>query len=121
MFPKLAQMAQDTYAVPATGSGVEREFSISRNIINNRRNRLSPKTISDSIQYKRWMVRTGVVMKFLKSQEGTSTMEIDSQVQTDSEEELEDEELNEDLIAWLKEWEKVQSLAAQAKALESIA
>lgn len=75
MFPKLAQMARDTYAVPATGSGVEREFSISGNIVNNRRNRLSPKTISDIMQYKRWMARTGVVTKLLKNQEDASIME----------------------------------------------
>ena len=60
---------------PATGSGVEREFSISGNIVNNRRNRLSPKTISDIMQYKRWMARTGVVTKLLKNQEDASIME----------------------------------------------
>jgi hypothetical protein len=121
MFPKLAQMARDTYAVPATGSGVEREFSISGNIVNNQQNRLSPKTISDIMQYKRWMARTGVITKFLKSQEDVNTTDIEMRGQTESEEESEDEELNEDLIVWLKEWEKIRSLAERAKVLELVA
>lgn len=35
-FPRLANMAHDMYAVPATGCGVEREFSISGNVVNKR-------------------------------------------------------------------------------------
>jgi hAT family C-terminal dimerisation region len=65
-FPSLQRMARDTFAVPATGSGVEREFSISGNIVNARRNRLSPKTISDLMQFKRWATRTGKVTEFLQ-------------------------------------------------------
>src|SRR5579859_3334591 len=42
IFPKLSKMARDVYAVPATGAGVEREFSISGRVITKRRNRLSP-------------------------------------------------------------------------------
>ena len=71
MFPKMARMARDTYAVPATSSGVEREFSISGNIVNNRRNCLSPKAISDLMQYKRWLAKIGVMAKFLRDQGST--------------------------------------------------
>jgi hAT family C-terminal dimerisation region len=119
MFPKLAQMARDTYAVPATSSGVEREFSISGNIVSNRRNRLSPKTISDIMQYKRWMVRTGVVAEFLKDKE-RSAMETEVENETELDD-ADDDELNEDLIAWLEEWEKAQSLTERAQALEPVA
>ena len=34
IFPQMGNMAKDIYAVLATGSGVEREFSISGNIVN---------------------------------------------------------------------------------------
>jgi len=46
-------MAKNTFAVPATGSGVEREFSISGAIVSKDRNRLDPAIISDIMQYKR--------------------------------------------------------------------
>src|SRR5579859_3845661 len=52
IFPKLSKMAHDVYAVPATGAGVEREFSISGRVITKQRNRLSPSTIRDLMQYK---------------------------------------------------------------------
>ena len=47
MYPKLSKMARDVLAVPATGAGVEREFSISGRIVTKQRNRLSPTTIRD--------------------------------------------------------------------------
>ena len=37
-FPCLANIACDVYAVPATGCGVEREFSMSGNVVNKPRN-----------------------------------------------------------------------------------
>jgi hAT family C-terminal dimerisation region len=61
--PNMSAMAKDVYAVPATGAGVEREFSISGNIVNRRRNCLSPKTISYLMQYKRWAARHGIIAK----------------------------------------------------------
>ena len=61
--PNMSAMAKDVYAVPATGAGVEREFSISGNIVDRRRNRLSPKTISDLMQYKRWVAHHGTIAK----------------------------------------------------------
>ena len=115
MFPKMARMARDTYAVPATSSGVEREFSISGNIVNNRRNRLSPKTISDLMQYKRWLAKTGVMTKFLRDQ-GSTDMEMDSE----NEEEDDNDELNQELIDWLDDWEKSQTLQQRAQALEPV-
>ena len=32
-YPKLSKMARDVFAVPATGAGVEREFSISGRVV----------------------------------------------------------------------------------------
>ena len=42
MYSKLSKMARDVMAVPATGAGVEREFSISGRVVTKPRNRLSP-------------------------------------------------------------------------------
>ena len=53
IFPKLSKMARDVYAVPATGAGVEREFSISGRVITKQRTWLNPSTIRDVMQYKR--------------------------------------------------------------------
>ena len=52
MYPKLSKMACDVLAVPATGAGVEKEFSISGRVVTKQRNRLSPTTIRDLMQYK---------------------------------------------------------------------
>ena len=56
-YPDLAKMARDVLAVPASGCAVEREFSISGRIATWQRSRLSPKTISDSMIYKNYLVR----------------------------------------------------------------
>ena len=56
VYPDLAKMARDVLAVPASGSAVEREFSISGRIASWQRSRLSPKTISDSMIYKNYLV-----------------------------------------------------------------
>ena len=109
MFPSLARMARDTYAVPATGSGVEREFSISGNLVNKRRNRLNPKTISDLMQYKRWLARTGVLAK-LKAEKIDIISEED-----ENENDEDEEELNQGLIDWLNKWEQVSSLKDRAE------
>jgi hypothetical protein len=57
LFPRLQRIAKDVFAVQATGAGVEREFSISGRIITKHRNHLSPRTIRDLMQYKRWIAR----------------------------------------------------------------
>jgi hypothetical protein len=89
---------QGHYAVPATGSGVERELSISSNIVNHRRNRLKIKTISDLMQYKRWLDRHGVVSEFLHKQEiNDDGSEIESIDGSD-----ESEEANQELIEWMR-------------------
>jgi hypothetical protein len=57
-FPDLAKMARDVLAVPASGCAVERQFSISGRIAIWQRNRLSPRSISDSIIYKGALAKT---------------------------------------------------------------
>ena len=102
-FPSLQRMARDTFAVPATESGVEREFSISGNIVNARRNRLSSKTISDLMQFKCWATRTGKVTEFLQNQQALQNETEGSETDYESTMESDDEEINMNLITWLKQ------------------
>lgn len=53
IYPNLSKMTRDVMAVPATGAGVDREFSISGRVITKQCNRLAPPTIRDIMQYKR--------------------------------------------------------------------
>lgn len=121
IYPQLSKMAKDTFAVPATGSGVEREFSISGAIVSKGRNRLNPKTISDIMQYKRWLSRRGAVANYLKEVsdiEDTATQSEDDTFSNSSD--LEDEELNQDLIDWLIKWEKEEELKSRGERLEPV-
>ena len=121
IYPQLSKMAKDTFAVPATGSGVEREFSISGAIVSKGRNRLDPKTISDIMQYKRWLNRTGVVASYLKELGHIKDMATESEEDADStSSESEEEELNQDLIDWLIKWEKEEELKSRGKRLEPL-
>jgi hypothetical protein len=118
IYPQLSKMAKDTFAVPATGSGVEREFSISGA---KGRNRLDPATISDIMQYKRWLSRRGAVANYLKELsniEDTAAQSEEDASSTSSD--LEDEELNQDLIDWLMKWEKEEELRSRGKRLEPV-
>jgi hypothetical protein len=53
-------MARDTLAVPYTGAGVERIFSLSRRVTPWTRNRLSPDTIKEIMMYKDYLSRQGL-------------------------------------------------------------
>ena len=109
----MGNMAKDIYAVPATGSGVEREFSISSNIVNHRRNRLKLKTISDLMQYKRWLDRHGIVSEFLHKQEiNDDDSEIGSIDGSD-----ESEEANQELIEWMRDWVEARTLNARVDSI----
>jgi len=116
IFPQMGNMIKDIYAVPATGSGVEREFSISDNIVNHRRNRLKPKTISDLMQYKRWLDRHGLVSEFLHEQEiNEDDSEIESVDGSD-----EGEEANQELIEWLRDWEEAGTLNERVNSINVV-
>src|SRR5437667_4581329 len=58
-FPHLNLMARDTFAVPATGAGVERVFSKSGRVATWSRARLHAKTIAETMLYKELLVRLG--------------------------------------------------------------
>ena len=56
-YPKLSLMVRDTLAVPATGAGVERQFSRSGRIVTPLRHRLNPETVHDIMIYKNDLAR----------------------------------------------------------------
>ena len=58
LFPDMGLMVRDILAVPASGCAVERQFSISGRITIWQRNRLSPRSISDSMIYKGALAKT---------------------------------------------------------------
>ena len=53
-FPKLAQMARDYLAIPATSVPAEQSFSTSKNLITDKRNRLLGKTVRACMCLKSW-------------------------------------------------------------------
>lgn len=58
-YSRLSIMARDTFAVPATGAGVEREFSKSGRVATATRGRLNASTVSDIMIFKNWLARGG--------------------------------------------------------------
>ena len=109
IFPKLSKMARDVYA---TGAGVEREFSISGRVITKQRNRLNPSTIRDVMQYKRWVARHGIIADPMESLETDETEDQNQEVLLED-----DENVNSELVEWLKAWEKKEKLSQRVKRL----
>ena len=112
-FPHLSLMARDTFAVPATGAGVERIFSKSGRVASWTRARLNPKTITEIMLYKDHLSRQG---RPLNAEDERNKMESKNErrqnpqsistrrkeeVDCDSEEEEDDDPV---LINWEKEW-----------------
>src|SRR5579859_519341 len=61
LYPDLARMARDVLAVPASGSAVERVFSVSGRIATWQRNRLSGETISRMMMFKSGLKQQRIV------------------------------------------------------------
>jgi len=59
IYPRLAWMVRDIYAVPATGAGVEREFSKSGRVASTTRARLNPVTVEETMHMKDRIRRHG--------------------------------------------------------------
>ena len=76
-------MARDIFAILVTGVGVEQEFSICGRMVTKHRNRLSPSTIRDLMQFKRWVARHGTVAKDLA--QGAILVESEMDDETESE------------------------------------
>jgi len=65
-YPRLARMAQDILAVPCTGAGVERIFSIARRVAISSRASLDPSTIQDTMMFKNHPMRHSQPLQFDK-------------------------------------------------------
>ena len=111
MFPKLAKWYRDVGAVPASSAGVEREFSMAGDIITKKRNRLTGKTISNIMQYKRWRARRG---EHIMEEPREIPEEYDEQ---DSDLESEFDERNIELEEWLDKWIEKKDVAEAATGL----
>ena len=57
-------MFRDTFAVPATGAGVEREFSKSGRVVTPIRARLNHTTVTESMLVKSMLVRQGEMLTY---------------------------------------------------------
>ena len=55
----LSHMSRDTYAIPATGAGVEREFSKLGKVATYSRSRLNPTTVTEIMMFKVFLSRWG--------------------------------------------------------------
>ena len=75
-FPHLASMFRDVYAVPASGAGVERQFSKSGRVASWTRLRLDPKTISEAMMYKSYLARQGKPIEGLEDDVGISEADV---------------------------------------------
>src|SRR5579859_504291 len=118
MYPILSKLARDVLAVPAMEAGVEREFSISGRVVTKQRNRQSPTTIRDIMQYKRWVARHGMVIPEDQSAtnfEETEDDEVDYEAEGEIVEDDDEEENNGPLDDWLKEWCKTEQLSDKIK------
>jgi hypothetical protein len=62
-YPRLGMMMRDACAVPPSGSGVERQFSIAGRVATWQRNQLSAQSICDIMFYKNHMDRIGVELE----------------------------------------------------------
>jgi hypothetical protein len=114
MFPKMGKWYRDVGAVPASSAGVEREFSMAGDIVTKKRNRLSGKTISDIMQYKRWRARRGEHIIIEEPREIPEEYD-----EEDSDVESEFEERNLELEEWLVEWMEKKELGETARGLFS--
>ena len=101
-------------AVTASSAGVEWEFSIAGDIITKKRNRLSGKTISNIMQYKRWHTCRGEHIIVEEPREIPEEYD-----EEDSDVESEFEERNTDLEEWLGEWMEKKGLGEAARRLFS--
>ena len=91
---------------------VWKEFSISGRVITKQRNWLNPSTIRDVMQYKRWVTRHGIITDPMESLETDETEDQNQEVLLED-----DENINSELIEWLKAWEKKEKLSQRVKRL----
>jgi hypothetical protein len=98
---RLALMARDTFAVLATGAGIERMFSKSGRVASWTRSRLAATTIMETMVYKDYLNRTGKPLDMKAKNHGTKGTDKGGDPD-EIEEETEEERIA--LIKWEKQW-----------------
>ena len=76
-------MVRNTLAVPATGAGVERQFSLSGRITTAIRSRLNPDTISKIMMYKNHLTRLKREMKSWKETDMRAEEEMERSIENE--------------------------------------
>ena len=102
VFPALAQMARDIFAVPATGASVEREFSKSGRVASWTHASLNPSAITETMVYKSYLTRTAPLASSSKHRK-ILAVDRGQDNSDDSDTEAETEE-RATLIIWEKMW-----------------
>ena len=106
-FPRLKFMIRDTFAVPATGAGVERMFSRSGRVATSGRARLNGITITETMLYKGFLDRIGQPLDEQAERrraERRKTKKKNPKLGTEVSDSEDDEEEDPALIAWELEW-----------------
>ena len=105
--PTLTRMAQDTFAVPATGAGVERQFSKSSRIATWARNQMGLKTLCEMMKANDYLSREGDAFiprkkqrRWLTDQERSIADDDDNFADMESD----SEENKIQILQWEKEW-----------------
>ena len=102
LLPRLSRMARDTYAVPATGAGVERQFSKSGRVVTWTRALLKPDTVCEIMRYKDYLSRTGDPLTLRKR--GQETLDHERAAEGEDAVDAEDEEDMIRMLEWEQEW-----------------
>ena len=101
-------MARDTFAVPATGAGVERMFSRSGRVATWGRARLNGITITETMLYREFFDRIGQPLdeqaERLRAERRKAKKKNPKPVAQEASDSEDDEEENPALIAWELEW-----------------
>jgi hypothetical protein len=101
-YPHLAMMVRDVMAVPPSGSGVEREFSIAGRVATWQRNQLHPETITAIMIYKNYLRRCRWELKL--DVYHVAPAELGTEEDVEQEPPEEEEEAMKTIDEWRKDW-----------------
>ena len=95
-------MARDVLAVPPSGSGVEREFSIAGRVATWQRSRLHAETITAIMIYKNYLKRCRQDVKLDIHFVETASLGTEEDVEAETQEE--EEEATKTIEEWRQDW-----------------
>lgn len=101
-YPHLAMMVRDVMAVPPSGSGVEREFSIAGRVATWQRNRLHSQTITAIMIYKNYLRRCRKELKLDVYRVVPAELGTEEDVEQETPEE--EEEAIKTIDEWRRDW-----------------